>query len=80
MQKENDQLPDYVEIDDIRLKLSQPHADDSQWIGQQEILRQLAACWITVDARDLPLTPRLIGPPGIGKTALGMAGAKLRLP
>ena len=78
MQKENDQLPDYVEIDDIRLKLSQPHADDSQWIGQQEILRQLAACWITVDARDLPLTPRLIGPPGIGKTALGMAGAKLR--
>ena len=78
MQKENDQLPDYVEIDDIRLKLSQPHSDDFQWIGQQEILRQLAACWITVDERDLPLTPRLIGPPGIGKTALGMAGAKLR--
>ena len=78
MQKENDQLPDYVEIDDIRLKLAQPHSDDFQWIGQQEILRQLAACWITVDERDLPLTPRLIGPPGIGKTALGMAGSKLR--
>jgi MoxR-like ATPase len=69
---------DYVEIDDIRLKLSDPHQDDFEWIGQREILRQLAACWITVDARDLPLTPRLIGPPGIGKTALGMAGAKLR--
>ena len=78
MQKENDQLPDYVEIDDIRLKLSQPHADEFEWIGQREILRQLVACWITVDERDLPLTPRLIGPPGIGKTALGMAGAKIR--
>ena len=78
MQKENDQLPDYVEIDDVRLKLSQPHTDEFEWIGQREILRQLVACWITVDDRDFPLTPRLIGPPGIGKTALGMAGAKLR--
>lgn len=78
MQKENEQLPDFVEIDDVRLKLSQPHSDDFQWIGQREILRQLAACWITVDERDLPLTPRVTGPPGIGKTALGMAGARLR--
>lgn len=68
----------YIDIDDIRLKLSQPHADEAEWIGQREILRQLVACWITVDARDYPLSPRLVGPPGIGKTALGMAGAKLR--
>ncbi len=31
-----------------------------------------------VDPRDRPLSPRLIGPPGIGKTTLAMAGAKLR--
>lgn len=69
---------DFVEIDDVRLKLSRPHDDDAEWIGQREILRQLVACWITVDERDLPLTPRLSGPPGIGKTALGIAAAKLR--
>lgn len=65
-------------IDGVHLKLSQPHAADGQWIGQTEILRQVLACWLTVDERDLPLTPRLIGTPGIGKTALAMAAAKAR--
>ncbi len=49
-----------------------------KWIGQREVLRQLEACWLVVDARDLPLTPRIIGPPGIGKTTLGMAAAQGR--
>lgn len=65
-----------MEIDGVRLHLAQPHDFDSQWIGQTEVLKQLLACWMVVDARDLPLTPRLVGTPGIGKTALGMAGAK----
>jgi hypothetical protein len=65
-----------VEIDGVRLQLSQPHEFESPWIGQGEILKQLLACWMVVDARDLPLTPRLVGTPGIGKTALAMAGAK----
>ena len=67
-----------VEIDGVNLQLSHPLTETSRWIGQGEILKQLVACWLTVDERDLPLTPRLIGPPGIGKTALGMAGAQLR--
>jgi MoxR-like ATPase len=67
----------YVEIDGVRLHVSQPHADTGQWIGQAEILKQLLACWLVVNERDLPLTPRLVGTPGIGKTALGMAGARL---
>src|SRR6187397_432505 len=65
-----------LEIDGVRLHLSLPHDFDSQWIGQTEVLKQLLACWMVVDQRDLPLTPRLVGTPGIGKTALGMAGAK----
>jgi MoxR-like ATPase len=68
----------FVEIDGIRLHLASPHTIDGRWIGQQEILRQLLACWLVVDERDLPLTPRLIGPPGIGKTALATAGAASR--
>lgn len=67
-----------VTIDNIHLHLSHPHDATGEWIGQREILQQLMACWLVVDERDLPLTPRLVGPPGIGKTALGMAGAQLR--
>lgn len=66
------------EIDGIHLHLSQAHEALGEWIGQQEILRQLLACWLVVDEKDLPLTPRLIGTPGIGKTALAMAGAQVR--
>src|SRR5205814_7691692 len=67
-----------VQIQGVTLHLSQPHAAQSQWIGQKEILKQLLACWLVVDDRDLPLTPRLVGTPGIGKTTLGMAGAQVR--
>ena len=68
----------HVDIDGVRLHLSHAHDSCGQWIGQQEILHQLLACWLVVDQHDLPLTPRLLGPPGIGKTALGMAGARVR--
>ena len=50
-----------VEIEGVRLQLSQPFAAKSEWIGQREILQQLLACWVMVDDTDLPLTPRLVG-------------------
>jgi MoxR-like ATPase len=65
-----------MDIDGVRLHLSHSHDLDSAWIGQNEILKQLLACWMVVNEKDLPLTPRLVGAPGIGKTALAMAGAK----
>lgn len=65
----------FVEIDGVMLKLSQPYKAPGQWIGQQEILMQLLACWIKIDAADLPLTPRLVGAPGVGKTQLAIAAA-----
>ncbi|MFO0870417.1 MAG: AAA family ATPase [Pirellulales bacterium] len=68
----------HVEIGGVRLKLSQPHQALGKWIGQQEVLKQLLACWLVVDEQDLPLAPRLVGSPGIGKTALGMAAAEAR--
>lgn len=67
-----------VDVDGVRLQLSHPHSIHTEWIGQQEILKQILACWIVVDVQDLPLTPRLVGPPGIGKTALAMAAAEAR--
>ncbi len=67
----------HFDIDGIRLKLSQPHKTQGQWIGQREILMQLLACWVMLDETDLPLTPRLVGSPGIGKTQLGIAAAEI---
>jgi hypothetical protein len=72
------QRQDHVDIDGVRLHLSHPHRFDEEWIGQSEILSQLLACWLVVDDKDIPLAPRLIGPPGIGKTALGTAAANRR--
>jgi hypothetical protein len=67
-----------ITIDGVDIKLGPAHSSETQWIGQHEILKQLLACWLVVNEKDLPLTPRLIGTPGIGKTALAMAGAQAR--
>jgi len=71
-------MTEHVDIDGVRLFLARPDASRGEWIGQTEVLKQLLACWLVVDQSDLPLAPRLVGPPGIGKTTLAMAGAKLR--
>ena len=71
-------MADHVEINGIRLHLSSADPSRGEWIGQGEVLRQLLACWLTVDDLDLPLAPRLTGPPGIGKTTLAMAAARTR--
>ncbi|NKB71988.1 MAG: AAA domain-containing protein [Candidatus Latescibacteria bacterium] len=69
---------DTVEIEGVVLHLSTPVETEQEWIGQEELLRQLAACWLVLEPRDLPLAPRLVGPPGIGKTTLGIAAARRR--
>ena len=65
-------------IGDVELALSRPVEGEHQWIGQVETLRELLACWLVLDEADLPLSPRLVGPPGIGKTTLAMAAARSR--
>lgn len=67
-----------IEIDGVRLHLSRPHENTSRWIGQTEVLKQVLACWLVVGKGDLPLTPRIVGAPGIGKTALATAAAQIR--
>ncbi len=68
----------FVEIGGVHLHLSEPDRTQQQWIGQAEILQQLLACWLVIDPADQPLSPRLVGPPGIGKTTLAMAAARVR--
>ena len=65
-------------IDGVTLRLAPALNSTPEWIGEKEILKQLLACWLTVDAKDLPLAPRVTGHPGIGKTTLAMAAARER--
>ncbi|VAX38728.1 MoxR-like ATPases [hydrothermal vent metagenome] len=71
-------MAEIVNIDGVNLHLGTPDQSPGEWIGQQEVLKQTLACWLVVDEKDLPLTPRLVGPPGIGKTSLAIAAAKMR--
>lgn len=65
-------------IDNVAITLAQPLNKEFKWIGQRQPQRELAACWLTVHELDLPLTPRIIGVPGVGKTTLAAATAQER--
>ena len=66
------------QIDGVTLHLSRPVQTPATWLGRDDVMQQLLACWLTVDESDLPLAPRLVGTPGIGKTTLAMAAAIVR--
>lgn len=63
-------------IGDISLTLADPVDGGVRWIGQEELLEQILACWMCITPNDLPLTPRLVGKPGLGKTTLAQAAAE----
>ena len=64
-----------VDIEGIPLHLAHPDQLAARWVGQDEVLRQLLASWLVVDESDVPMNPRLIGKPGVGKTTLAYAAA-----
>lgn len=65
-----------IHIQGVEIALGFPDEFNFQWIGQQDVLDQLLAAWLLVDKNDIPLNPRLIGKPGVGKTTLAYAAAK----
>jgi MoxR-like ATPase len=65
-----------VDIEGISVFLAHPDELPMRWIGQQELVLQLHACWSVIDERDVPLSPRLIGKPGVGKTTLAYGAGK----
>ena len=66
-----------VVIDGVCLTLSHPNTTRVEWIGHQELMERLLACWLVVEEGDIPMCPRLIGKPGVGKTTLAMAAAQI---
>src|SRR6202023_2203479 len=65
-----------VEIEGVTLHLAHPDEVAIQWVGQDELMRQLLAAWMVVNDQDLPMNPRLLGQPGVGKTTLAYAAGK----
>jgi len=65
-----------VQISGVTLYLA--HADELsvRWVGQRETMKQLLAAWAVIDERDLPMNPRLLGKPGVGKTTLAYAAGE----
>jgi MoxR-like ATPase len=64
-----------VEIDGVEVFLAEPMANPPEWIGQDQVMVQLMAAWSCFSETDLPLNPRLLGKPGVGKTTLACAAA-----
>ena len=65
-----------IEIEGVALHLAHPDEISIRWIGQHETMKQLLAAWSVVDEQDLPMNPRLLGKPGVGKTTLAYAAAR----
>jgi MoxR-like ATPase len=65
-----------VVVDGVKLRLAHPDVLTIRWVGQDEVMDQLLAAWFVIEERDLPLNPRIIGKPGVGKTTLAYAAAR----
>ncbi len=65
-------------IDGVTLHVGPPLPIEQRWVGQDDLVRQLLAAWLVVDKQDQPMCPRLVGKPGVGKTALACEGARRR--
>ncbi len=65
-----------IDIDGVELHLAPPTPDPPPWIGQREVLLQVLAAWSLFSDDDVPLNPRLLGRPGVGKTTLACAAAR----
>jgi MoxR-like ATPase len=66
-----------VIIDNVELHLSQPDDVPMVWVGQEELVTQVLAAWMVIGDDDLPLNPRLVGRPGVGKTTLAYHAGRI---
>lgn len=65
-----------IRIEGIEIALAHPDDLALEWTGREDLVDQLLAAWLVLDPRDLPLSPRLVGKPGVGKTTLAYASGR----
>ncbi|MDH4248954.1 MAG: AAA family ATPase [Deltaproteobacteria bacterium] len=68
-----------VTIDGVELRLALPDDMPVMAVGNETVKNQLRACWIIPPGkgrREPPLAPRVLGPPGVGKTTLAFSVAR----
>lgn len=65
-----------ITLQGVEIALGFPDEFSFKWIGQRDVMDQLLAAWMVIHSQDIPLNPRLIGKPGVGKTTLAYAAAK----
>src|SRR5438270_12783344 len=65
-----------LEIEGVKLHLDHPDELAVHCVGQDELMRQLLAAWMVVNDQDLPMNPRLLGKPGVGKTTPAYAAGR----
>ena len=63
-------------VEGIELHLAHPDELNVKWVGQDDALRQLLAAWMVIHEADVPMNPRLLGKPGVGKTTMAYAAAR----
>ena len=66
----------YVDICGLKIRLAKPYTLDFEWVGNRRVLHQLQAAWYCSSPKEKPMNPRLVGKPGVGKTALAYAAAE----
>jgi MoxR-like ATPase len=65
-----------VTLEGVAIHLAHPDELPIKWVGQEDTMRQLLAAWSLADPKDVPMNPRLLGKPGVGKTTLAYAAGK----
>lgn len=68
-----------VTIDGVDLRLALPDEMPVLAVASEQVKNQLRACWLTPGGKrreEMPLSPRILGQPGVGKTTLAYTIAK----
>lgn len=66
-----------IVIEGVELHLVEPDQVPMTWVGQPELVTQVLAAWLVLGEDDLPLSPRLVGKPGVGKTTLAYHAGRI---
>ena len=69
-----------IVIDGVKIYLTNPDPEPTRWIGRSEVMTKLKAALMCLE-EETPLSPSLIGEPGLGKTTLACnMGHEFELP